>query len=124
MASQGIFRNWSRGYVFAVAREPETAAEKILQLNEKYNEEEGFIIRADTIKDPSGHNLVVPVNANSEGRLNEIADQIKEISGDEDAKIAIVERYYPYPPHKAKGIITEEEVNPDRFGIEGRNVWG
>lgn len=124
MASQETSNNCTRGYVFAVASEPDNIAERILQINKDLKEEEGFIIRADTMKSPSVYNLVIPFNVISEEILNNIATQIKEIPGIEEINISIVDNYYPHPPHNAIGIICARESNPSGFSIEGRNVWG
>lgn len=92
------------------------------------------VVRADIVD--NDYNIVIPVDAVSREKVQEVVDLIKDHPGVRDTVVVWVQGHVPYPPHDAHGYITEEEIEastkeprepikPGRQGASpGYNGWG
>ena len=93
------------------------------------------VVRADRVTETPDFpfNIVVPIDAKSDGELKKITAELVRVSGATAHTYVSVVDHVPDPPHNAQGYITEDEaragkekdVPPGRQGASpGRNPWG
>lgn len=89
-----------------------------------------FVVRADLVE--GDYDLVIPVTAgtlkdNKLGILESIIKASVEKCGLRLATGGLIRlkvaKHVPFPPHKAPGYVTEDEVNPLKQGPTGHNPW-
>jgi hypothetical protein len=134
MSPQYAGNERARGWIL-VKGEP---AEEVAQsLYEKLGHEGGdsFVVVRANVVEHSPYNIIVPVDAESRGVLNEVEAMIRDSSGVRGTQVLAVAPggQVPWPPHDAHGFITPEEqeagLDPDadvgRFPQSpGFNAWG
>jgi hypothetical protein len=128
-----------RAWVLVRARDPEKVVQRIYEMLRYEGGDEFVVVRADVVD--YSHNIVVPVDAESEKALMGVVDVIKGVEGVEKqtATVVPVKMHVPYPPHIANGYIhaaeleaqlaqdieIEEGLKPGRQAASpGHNAWG
>jgi hypothetical protein len=103
-------------------------SERIIESNKALIPKNGnpsrFIIRADVIS--GEYDIMVPLCGQNQRSLDDMIAAVMTTDGvDQDSSlVAKVESHNPKPPHKARGYIPVDEVNPNGPGITGSNAWG
>ncbi|MFC2031007.1 hypothetical protein ACFLWA_09795 [Chloroflexota bacterium] len=133
--SQQDYRNERvRAWIFVQAAPAEEVAQV---LYERLGHEGGdsFVIVRANVVDHSPYNVIVPVDAESRGVLEEVRAMIEDLPGVGGTQIIAVvpDGQVPWPPHNAHGYITprEHEAGDDPKADIGRfpqspgfNAWG
>jgi hypothetical protein len=133
--AEELIEHLERAWILVITAEAEATAvqAQVYALNEKLPWPNQHIIRIDVVKavdDALPYNLVAPVWARDAEGLASIRDAIGGLPGVEKTQMVVVQRgkivsrHYPLPPHKARGYVTLEEVNPVEPGPTGINAWG
>ena len=121
-----------RAWVFVQAEPAEAVAASIYDKLGREGGDSFVVVRANVVAGAS-FNIVVPVDAESHGVLDEVAAMIRDTSGVRETQVVAVTRHFPWPPHDAHGFITpaEQEAGLDPEADVGRfpqspgfNAWG
>ena len=125
-----------RAWVLVQADDPNKVARRLYELDSAGGDEY-VVVRADVVD--YSHNIVLPVDAESDDALMIVVAKIEDIQGVETTTVLRVTEHVPYPPHVANGWIDESELaaqeeqeirieaalKPGRQGESpGLNAWG
>jgi hypothetical protein len=133
MEEPTAFARLTRAWVLVSATNEKATgatARCILALNNSLEWPDSHIVRADVVDGIGEVNIVVPVWTRSSDDMKTVVGMIEDVKGVEKAQAAMVKvgkdrpLHDPFPPHNAKGYVTQEEVNPVEAGILGFNGWG
>jgi hypothetical protein len=122
-------RRVTRAWVLVQAVDAEGVAQRIYGLNAGLAWPAFHVVRTDVVDGPDRVNIVVPVWAPDPKAVGRIDDMIRGLEGVERTQIAMVRPgekqplHHPFPPHKALGLVTDEEANPSARPL-GFNGWG
>jgi hypothetical protein len=127
-----------RAWVLVQAGDPGEVAQRLYEMLGHQGGDEYVVVRADVVD--YSHNIVIPVDAESDDALTSVLDMIGGLRGVETTAVVPVIMSVPYPPHIAHGYITHEELDTqlergidiDAEGLKagrqgaspGHNAWG
>jgi hypothetical protein len=124
-----------RAWIFVLADPAPSVMEELYGKLGREGGDAFVVVRADVV-DYGPYNVIVPVDAESDGVLHEVEGMIKGHPGVNETLIVRVKRHVPFPPHDAHGFITAREkelgrdpgdpcVDVGRFPKSpGHNAWG
>jgi hypothetical protein len=127
----------ARAWILIQTDDPNAAGESLWNERGLQGGDDYVVVRADVVRAnvPNWvYNLVVPVDADSEDRLESIHQDILRVTKARDSVVLRVTFLNPAPPHEAEGFVTAEEyargTEKERVKVgrqhwsPGFNAWG
>jgi hypothetical protein len=124
-----------RAWMLIRAEEPRTLAQRIYDELGFQGSDTFVVVRADVVD--WTFNIVIPLDTESQGALDEICDRIRGMPGVAETLLLPVLEHHPWPPQLANGYISDAEADADpeswdkptferrRLGHSpGHNPWG